>query len=85
MCPIQNIEQVKMNPSGTSLKSGRSYVVQRIFSTDQQVMQRLHDLGLYSGISITVLNIVSFSSVYVLQFGDSIVALNETEMSCLIL
>lgn len=72
-----------MNKLSTSIRPGTSFVVQKIFSTDLQVLQRLHDLGLYAGIYVTVLNVISFGSVYVLQFGDSIIALNESEMQCL--
>lgn len=72
-----------MNELNGSLKPNNSYIVQKIISADYLVMQRLHDLGLYAGVSFKVLNIISFGSVYVLQFGESIVALNESEMSCL--
>jgi Fe2+ transport system protein FeoA len=66
-----------------TIKIGSKYTVNRIESSDTQIIQRLHDLGLYAGVTVSILNIVSLGSVYILQFDDSIVALNQMEMSCL--
>ncbi|MBC7753255.1 MAG: ferrous iron transport protein A [Moraxellaceae bacterium] len=61
----------------------QSYPLKEIVSQDPQVIQRLRDLGIFEGTLIKVINIISFKSVYVLQFNGSMVALNKAEMSCL--
>jgi Fe2+ transport system protein FeoA len=65
------------------LKIDTPYSLKEIVSPDPLVIERLRDLGLFEGTSIKIVNIISFKSVYVLQLNDSLVALNQTEMSCL--
>lgn len=65
------------------LKIGTPYILKEIASGDPLVIERLRDLGIFEGASIKVVNIISFNSVYVLQLNDSLVALNQAEMSCL--
>lgn len=47
------------------------------------LIQRLYDFGLHPGIEIEVVGRVSFNSVTVIQFGNTRLALNEEEFSCL--
>lgn len=65
------------------LKIDTPYTLKEIVSGDTLVIERLRDLGLFEGTSIKIVNIISFKSVYVLQLNDSLVALNQAEMSCL--
>ena len=65
------------------LKIDTPYTLKEIVSGDPLVIERLRDLGLFEGTSIKIVNIISFKSVYVLQLNDSLVALNQAEMSCL--
>lgn len=66
-----------------NLKVGQSYILKKISSQDSLIVQRLHDLGIYEGTEVKLVNIISFGSVYVLRYEDSLVALNTMEMSCL--
>jgi Fe2+ transport system protein FeoA len=66
------------------MKLNTNYIITAVNSPDASIRQRLQDLGLYPGVTIKVLNILSFKSVFILQFGESIIALNKSEMSCLI-
>lgn len=65
------------------LKINTPYSLKEIVSGDPSVIERLRDLGIFEGTSIKIVNIISFNSVYVLQLNDSLVALNQAEMSCL--
>lgn len=65
------------------LKTHTPYVLKEIVSKDPLVVERLRDLGMFEGTSLKIINIISFNSVYVLQLNDSLVALNQAEMSCL--
>lgn len=65
------------------LKIDTPYSLKEIVSADPLVIERLRDLGIFEGTSIKIINIISFNSVYVLQLNDSLVALNQAEMSCL--
>ena len=65
------------------LKIDTPYSLKEIVSSDPLVIERLRDLGIFEGTSIKIVNIISFNSVYVLQLNDSLVALNQAEMSCL--
>jgi Fe2+ transport system protein FeoA len=47
------------------------------------IVERLYDLGLYAGLEIQILRKVSFGKITILQFDQTLLALNETEMSCL--
>jgi len=47
------------------------------------LIQRLYDFGLHPGIEVEVVGKVSFNSVTVIQFGNTRLALNEEEFSCL--
>lgn len=65
------------------LKTDTPYSLKEIVSQDPLVIERLRDLGIFEGTTIKIVNIISFNSVYVLQLNDSLVALNQAEMSCL--
>jgi Fe2+ transport system protein FeoA len=49
----------------------------------REIIQRLYELGLRPGLEISILRKVSFGSVTVIQFGQTRLALNKQEMSCL--
>lgn len=50
---------------------------------DDDLIQRLYDLGFHPGLEIEVIGKISFSSVTVVQVGSTRIALNEEEFSCL--
>ena len=50
---------------------------------DDDLIQRLYDLGLHPGLEIEVIGNVSFNSVTIVQFGSTRIALNKEEFSCL--
>ena len=47
------------------------------------IVKRLFDLGLYPELEIEIIQKISFSSVTVIQFNETILALNQEEMACL--
>ena len=49
----------------------------------QDLIKRLYELGLRPGIKIQIVGRVSFNSVTIIQYGQTRLALNEQEMSCL--
>lgn len=51
--------------------------------TNEEVVRRLYELGLRPGIQIQIVGQISFNSVTVIQYGETRLALNELEMSCL--
>lgn len=50
---------------------------------DDDLIQRLYDLGLHPGLEIELVGQVSFNSVTIVQFGSTRIALNQEEFSCL--
>jgi Fe2+ transport system protein FeoA len=70
-------------PVEIELKINTDYIINKIESEDSLVIERLRDMGAFEGQSVRIVHILSFKSVYVLQLNDSLVALNEAEMSCL--
>ncbi len=50
---------------------------------DDELIQRLYDLGLHPGLEIKVVGSISFGSVTIVQFGSTRIALNKEEFSCL--
>jgi len=62
-------------------------ILKQFFSSDSvqnSIVERLLDMGLYVGIEVQILRKISFGQVTILQFDQTILALNKTEMSCLI-
>lgn len=49
----------------------------------QDMVKRLYELGLRPGIQIEIFEKISFDAVTVIQYGQTRLALNELEMSCL--
>lgn len=49
----------------------------------KDIVERLYDLGLHAGLEIQILRKVSFGKITIMQFDQTLLALNETEMSCL--
>ncbi len=47
------------------------------------IVKRLFDLGLYPELQIEIIQKISFNSVTVVQFNETILALNQEEMACL--
>lgn len=52
-------------------------------SGPDDIVKRLSDLGFYPDLQIEIIQKISFSSVTVVQFNETILALNQEEMSCL--
>ncbi len=51
--------------------------------SDPSIVERLYDLGLFEGLQIQILRQISFGQITILQFEQTILALNKSEMSCL--
>ncbi len=49
----------------------------------QDLIKRLYELGLRSGIEVQIVGKVSFNSVTIIQYGQTRLALNQQEMACL--
>jgi Fe2+ transport system protein FeoA len=64
------------------MKVNSTYAIQSI-SGPEEVIKRLYNLGLLPGIEILIIRKISFQSVTVIQFGETILALNEQEIACL--
>lgn len=60
-----------------------SFVIDKIESTDNELVQRLYDLGLHPGLKVQVVARVSFGSVTIIQYGSTKLALNKEEFACL--
>lgn len=58
-------------------------VIDKIESTDKELVQRLYDLGLHPGLEIKIMSRVSFGSVTIIQYGSTRLALNAEEFACL--
>ncbi len=61
-------------------------IIKKIEITDKSdatIVERLYDLGLFDGLQIQILRHVSFGQITILQFKQTILALNKSEMSCL--
>jgi len=50
---------------------------------NQALIARLMDFGLYPGIEFEVIKSIPFSKVTVIQFCQTLLALNEQEFQCL--
>jgi Fe2+ transport system protein FeoA len=66
-----------------SYKLGQIFTVQRIDSNDQNLKNRMLELGFFPGLEIKLINRVSFGAVYIVQFNQNLIALNQNEFSCL--
>lgn len=49
----------------------------------EDIIERLYDLGLYEGVEVEIKRKVSFGQITIIQFDQTILALNQAEMSCL--
>ena len=49
----------------------------------EDIVKRLYDLGLFPDLKIEIIQKIFFGSVTVIQFNETILALNEEEISCL--
>ncbi|MCC2679949.1 MAG: putative ferrous iron transport protein [Pseudobdellovibrio sp.] len=70
------------------MKNVTKYRIQSIATPEGRpdnpdLIQRLYDFGLHPGIEVEVVGKVSFNSVTIIQFGNTRLALNEEEFSCL--
>ncbi len=50
---------------------------------NEDLIQRLYDLGLHPGCEVQVVARISFNSVTVIQYGSTRIALNAEEFACL--
>ena len=53
----------------------------RSISGPDEVVKRLFDLGLFPDLEIEIIQKISFNSVTVVQFNETILALNQEEIS----
>lgn len=49
-----------------------------------ELVQKLVGLGLYPGLQFSIVQKIGFSSVTIIQFDQTLVALNQREFACLI-
>lgn len=62
-------------------------ILKKITAADlgyEDIIERLYDLGLYEGVEVEIKRKVSFGQITIIQFDQTILALNQAEMSCLI-
>ncbi len=64
------------------MKPSKFLTINAITGPDD-IVKRLFDLGLYPELQIEILQKISFRSVTVVQFNETILALNQEEMACL--
>lgn len=65
------------------MKTNMSFTIKDIVGPED-IVKRMYDLGLFPGIQVQLIQQISFNSVSVIQFGETILALNKEEMSCLL-
>ena len=53
-------------------------------SENSDLVQKLIGLGIYPGLEFSVVQSIGFSSVTIIQFDQTLVALNQREFACLI-
>lgn len=53
--------------------------------SQQALVDRLMDFGLYPGVEFEVIQTIKFSNVTVIRFHQTLLALNEQEFQCLAL
>lgn len=51
--------------------------------SSMEIVQRLYELGLRPGVVIKIIRKISFGTVTVIEYGQTRLALNNQEMSCL--
>lgn len=61
----------------------KKFIIEKIESANRELVQRLFDLGLHPGLEIEIVSRVSFSSVVIIQYGSTRLALNSEEFACL--
>ncbi len=74
--------------SSAEIVDGQTYQIQNMIYDSEEskiTMERLYDLGLYDGLEFKVLRQLFFGKVVVIQFEQTLLALNESEMACLVL
>lgn len=62
------------------------HILKKISATDlgfEDIIERLYDLGLYEGVEVEIKRKVSFGQITIIQFDQTLLALNQAEMSCL--
>ncbi len=65
----------------------QKYILKKISAHElgyEDIIERLYDLGLYEGVEVEIKRKVSFGQITIIQFDQTILALNQAEMSCLI-
>ena len=73
---------VDLSTYNRSMKANSVFTIKSISGPDE-VIKRLYNLGLFPSLQIQILQKISFQSVTVIQFGETILALNEQEIACL--
>ncbi len=65
------------------MQKPEKFMIIKSISGPDDIVKRLYDLGLFPDLKIEIIQKISFNSVTVLQFNETILALNEEEISCL--
>lgn len=60
-----------------------SIMIIKTITGPEDIVKRLYDLGLFPDLKIEIVQKISFGSVTVIQFNETILALNQEEISCL--
>ena len=58
-------------------------IIIKTITGPEDIVKRLYDLGLFPDLKIEIVQKISFGSVTVIQFNETILALNQEEISCL--
>lgn len=63
------------------------FTIKKIESTltppNQELVQRLYDLGLHPGLEVEVVSTVSFGTIKIVEYNGTRLALNSEEYACL--
>lgn len=51
---------------------------------NQELVQRLYDLGLHPGLEVDVISTVSFGTIKIVEYNGTRLALNQEEYACLL-
>jgi Fe2+ transport system protein FeoA len=51
---------------------------------NQELVQRLYDLGLHPGLEVDLISTVSFGTIKIVEYNGTRLALNQEEYACLL-
>lgn len=87
MMPMKTSPPISSESSAVIVDGGVYQIQNMIYSSAESkiTMERLYDLGLYDGLEFKVVRQLFFGKVVIIQFEQTLLALNESEMACLVL